>query len=97
MAHHSVPITKPAPEERPLCPCCRKPLRPHYHTQDDRGMPAWGGNATQRVFAGWMGYDAFCTQRCAVHYANVVYKQKGLVLVPNGGPPADDSSNAGGP
>ncbi len=72
----------PPVADRPLCPACRKPLRPYivpvYEQRDD-------GYLGQRVGSTWKGaydaYGAFCTLRCCQNYANVVYRDRGLILV----------------
>ena len=67
----------PSMKDRPKCPACKKPLRPWIESKEERLDHGesyryetvrrwWGG--------GYHGYGAFCTQRCAVRFANAVYR-----------------------
>lgn len=92
------PIIEAAPTPRPVCFGCGAPREATYRTVDEHGQSAWGANAVARVFSGWKGYGRFHSQECATRYANWVAREKGIKLViTNGGPPAGDDSNAGGP
>ena len=78
----------PAPppvKDRPKCPACRKPMRPwinDIYAQSDEGFKLYGNGPIRREWKGeYHGYGAFCTQRCCVNYANVVYRDHNLILV----------------
>jgi len=75
----------PAPPpvaERPLCPACRKPLKPWISPVYADSPEGFLG---QRIGSTWKGgydgYGSFCTLRCCATYANVIYRDKGLILV----------------
>jgi hypothetical protein len=63
--------TQPAPlEQRPLCPTCKKRLRPILHQID------WNSNESNYSFAGYgyLGKGVFCTLSCGYAYGLASYR-----------------------
>lgn len=66
-----VPITIPAPEDRPRCPFCDKELRPYYHV-------VWtpDGEAERQFKGAYRGFYDFCSVTCAGYYGVNKYREE---------------------
>lgn len=79
MPYHSpnqIPISRRAPEPRPRCPECHKPLVAEYAMLDEHGETCFSPRAqfgrvpVTRVFVRWKSYGHFCSLRCGTMWAN---------------------------
>lgn len=71
-----LPITVPAPAERPRCHGCARLLRPDFHTIYVQETTPTGtvSKPIERRFEGWLGPGlGFCTYRCALSFASAAH------------------------
>lgn len=81
-ARSSAPLPlEGVPARRPRCPGCGRARAANVVPVNASGTyEPHAARVVARRFKGWKGYGSFCTQRCAVNYANVVFRTRRLVL-----------------